>query len=1063
MWDRRSPEQVQAVADALDVPDRDVQLESVPDIWAVPLKFESALLADPRTKRTAAAEAEWRGLLAILALREWRFIQGIDFIPVFKPEPATKFLKVAKQLLPDHLRRSNEWEKTSIEERTTWHDISLITMNHQVVGLTSPTTLVCPGAGPGPKDLSHVNWFNQSTGRFRDPKPHLSPAETKALASWIAQVQDYLANVNCSGIKYIRLSKLLTAFRQSLVPGIPNKNEHGLAATSNVEGIALHVLGRPIAHREDDTISDVELATFRGTRPERALVLSEDMPKQWKKSATEINVVSSTPLQAALIGLDRDHGDQIHGRPIDKGQWYLAEDFFTTKLYAFTVDAGLQGAIPVRGQTLVRIFNASGEPKPSSLIIPIQKRWLDWLTASEVAKRVEFAPQGEEIEVSLRLPLSGGDFVIKHRYQRKSIVDLGNEPPVTKIWPFLNSADWRAYYTYYDNFREDKIYFQPYVPGAQATSKAIPVANTTSVHRSEVTKTTTYPEAMTATLGGVEAGVILLQQPLPPVASGQEWKVGIDFGTTGTTVFAASSQTGDGSALLLQNRLQSITKESSSFANLTYRRFMPFGPEDGGALLSIYHDFNVAKPDRPNYIQPLTEGHICFISDAASFSASEPGISTNMKWGNERDRARAKAFLQQLAMQIAAEAAASGARAISWRFSFPTAFSERELNTFGNIWEEIVRRCEQDAGINAIKHNDALYKRKNESHAAAHAFRKNERAAPQQGAVFVDIGGGTTDIAIWQGNKQLSQSSFRFAGRDVFLHLIYLRPTILKIFGDTSKLDELRKGDEYIFHSQVDVILRGQKGKELLDQLSVLVNDENPLIEQFLQLLNLGIAGILHFIGLVVRDLEARGKYKRFMPSIYIGGNGSKILHWLGHGKFKPRSPAETALKTVFARATGFTDLGKAPFEILTSGSPKCEVAEGLILDLDPRSPDPREPVDLFEDQETDPPLLAGEDYLLDGATQGWNTFFNPDSDLSGIQVVPGLPQIQALLKALKMELDEYVVHRCVGDINQRLADTANVERRERHLEPLFITALRALHTQQANTWAKSELSQKEK
>ena len=1064
-WDRRSPEEVKNVADALDVPDRDIQLESVPDIWAVPLNFESALLGEAKNKRSMAVEAEWRGLLAILALRSRRSIQDVEFLPVFKGEPATKFLKVAKQLLPDHLNREKAWQRTSIDQLTSWTDISIITLKKQVIGITSPTTLVCTAPRRGVKALSGIAWFDAAAGRLRDPKPFLSPEETRALAFWIGHFQQHLDQINCSGAKYIRLSRVLTRFRESLVPEGVTLGDFSIASGVAVEGAALYPLGSPVAHREDGSSTcDVELKSFRLAPPAaRALVISEDLPRQWHKSSTEVTVLSSTPLQAALNNLDREHRDVIHGMPIVNGHWYVPEDFFTPKLYAFTAGAGLPGAVSTSGQSQIRIRNASGEEKPTSLVLPIRKQWLEWLTAEELSKRISFSAQGVDVEVFLKLPLSGGELTIYHRYGKGSIIDLGTQLPVTRIWPFLRTPGWKAYYTYYDNSGDENIYLHPYVWNSQTNPKMIPVTLATPEQRAEVTRTRAYPEAMTATYKGEESGILLLQTPPAAVPTGQEWRVGIDFGTTGTTVFAASSQMGDGHALPFEPRLQAITVEPPTFQGSTYRRFLPALAEDGGSLLSIFHDFNVSKPDQANAIQPLTEGRICFIQNAESFRASEPGISTNMKWGNDQDRARGEAFLQQLTLQIAAEAAASGARSISWRFSFPTAFSDHELNAFGNIWEKIIARCEDDTGIRALTHNELRYKRKNESLATAHAFRKTEKAAPQQGAIFVDIGGGTTDIAIWQGSKQLSQSSFRFAGRDIFLHPIYLRPTFLKIFGDLSKLEDLRRADEYVFHSQVDVILRGKSSEGLLAQLPTLTNEQNPVVIEFLELLKLGIAGILHYIGLVLRDLETRGIYKRFMPNIYIGGNGSKILHWIGVGSYKPNIPADRILKTVFARATNFSDLGKSPFEIRTSKAPKSEVAQGLILDYDSKTEESQEEVDLFADDQTDPPLLAGEDYSKNGVLKSWNTFLEPQTDLSKVEVLPDLAQLRAFLQVLKISPDELAIRQCAGEINQTLADTAHTEQKDRHLEPLFVTALRALHRQRAENWAAWPLSPKEK
>ena len=42
------------------------------------------------------------------------------------------------------------------------------------------------------------------------------------------------------------------------------------------------------------------------------------------------------------------------------------------------------------------------------------------------------------------------------------------------------------------------------------------------------------------------------------------------------------------------------------------------------------------------------------------------------------------------------------------------------------------------------------------------------------------------------------------------------------------------------------------------------------------------------------------------MPNIYIGGNGSRILHWLANGEFKPDSDSCGYLKDILLAASGF-------------------------------------------------------------------------------------------------------------------------------------------------------------
>src|SRR3954452_2121266 len=62
-----------------------------------------------------------------------------------------------------------------------------------------------------------------------------------------------------------------------------------------------------------------------------------------------------------------------------------------------------------------------------------------------------------------------------------------------------------------------------------------------------------------------------------------------------------------------------------------------------------------------------------------------------------------------------------------------------------------------------------------ESFATASYFTNREGAAPEVGTVFLDIGGGTSDISISQSKQPRYQVSIRCAGRDIFLAPLFQR------------------------------------------------------------------------------------------------------------------------------------------------------------------------------------------------------------------------------------------------------------------------------------------------
>ena len=216
------------------------------------------------------------------------------------------------------------------------------------------------------------------------------------------------------------------------------------------------------------------------------------------------------------------------------------------------------------------------------------------------------------------------------------------------------------------------------------------------------------------------------------------------------------------------------------------------------------------------------------------------------------------------------------------------------------------------------------------------ADHKNEYATGgfASGAVCIDIGGETSDISIWQDNKLYWQTSIRFAGRHIFLNLFRHNPEFLTnlsvVDADIELLKTASKGEDNEFYTQADAVIQ-DKGQEWLDKLTT-ISDESA-IQPLLQLISLGVSGLLYYVGLVLNYLsQNEADFKSEIPSIYIGGNGSKILHWIAEGSFNHdiiASRCRENLKRVIREASGFDIDNNRGIEI--SKSPKEEAAYGLV------------------------------------------------------------------------------------------------------------------------------------
>jgi hypothetical protein len=131
-----------------------------------------------------------------------------------------------------------------------------------------------------------------------------------------------------------------------------------------------------------------------------------------------------------------------------------------------------------------------------------------------------------------------------------------------------------------------------------------------------------------------------------------------------------------------------------------------------------------------------------------------------------------KPFLKELALLISSNAAANGAQEIHWSISYPSAFSSNEVARYRRVWVELYEELNRVTGI---KHQ--LTKRGGEgglqTEAVAFAsYFGNFQNRQMVHTSCLDIGGGTTDISVWQENRLIHQASVPFAGMDMSSQLL---------------------------------------------------------------------------------------------------------------------------------------------------------------------------------------------------------------------------------------------------------------------------------------------------
>ena len=933
-----------------------VDIDSIPSMWARPLLFEIALYDDDHPMHECVV-GEWRGLLAMLALKEQRKFSletKLITIPDGNDESTPEFLLALRKLLPQH----------TLDAGTAWDKLYLILFDGKPIGITSPTTLVCPSIDYVEHvTVNKVPWYNPPF--LSNPISNLDADEKSSLAGWL---DDFSKN--------------------TIIP-LPD---------SPIKG--------NLAPRILDFITDL------GGTP-------DGQPK-----------LADTPLQmnvGIFTGMNF---------PIAPKEYFTDKLFVIPQADAFLKQNDQNVLLPGGGDILKDVDGKSVTP-----ILPIAKELLSDFSVDGLNQRITFETTPDGIKVSLQLPsLNGGpDFSVSRVYanqkdgdapifDKHEIVEIPNLP-VLEIWPNFRTPDWKVYYTYFNKAQQDTFYASPFP--ADGTPEDI-----------KITKTSAFPEMMICKYKNEDAGFLFIKAPPETVPdTAKTWNVGIDFGTSSTTVYKAESPDGGPpESVLLKDRLLQIT-DSGALRSLVQDDFLSNQDEET-PLFSLFQENSIAIPP-DDRMKPLEDGRIYFVKE----TKLPKNVISNLKWSDDPvDRKRTQAYLEQICLQCAAETAANGVSKINWRFSYPIAFSPESKDNFEGICESIIDEiiieetgCQQTEDVSLDSESIVTGK-----------FFAGKFGGFADGSVCIDIGGETSDISIWQDNTLCWQTSIRFAGRHIFLDLLKHKPNFLKDVGVTEEgLPELPNPND--FYSQADALIDASintSPKDLKAKFGIYGGKINAT--SFVPLIGLGISGLFYYVGLILKFLSGENEFRKTMPNIYIGGNGSRILHWLANGEFKPNSHSCGHLKDILLSASGFDP--ESYFDLEITPNPKHEAAAGLV-----------DEGTILKVPNTEFDFLAGEVFTENGEDKAWTELLKAERLGNGLRSGDRLEKIETFIEKFNAGLgealgqlihfDAALRHKLAGGLNGSLQNLAFASPKERVVEPLFILVLKNLLKLETENW----------
>jgi hypothetical protein len=958
-WEQYDKTKFESVAKSLDykAPGDNKKINSVPDMWALPMTLDLPLYNDRHPLRDIAI-GQWQGMLAAIALSKIRGFQlKAELVDLKKLKDGYPFAAALYDLRPNSGRSLHQ-----LSDKHPWEELYVWSWKRKSVGITSPTTIIAPAAEA---DWEGLPWWNSEFKRLEAPHSYLNPDEKPLLREWLNNLWKEVVNPSYGGSKDAieTIATLLKQYAGTLlgetdrtdILDVDATNHFGVAINRGVfNGLNYPVKGKTI------TESPVRVIPTENKVVTKPLILIDlYLAEHWGVQKHDICVYADKTLESLNINDLRSGKMPDWDKTIN---WIEPAKLLLPDLHFMDVANALPGAFtPTVSQPL--LFNR----QQITPLLPINRILLDYFTPEDLMSRLKFEPgdSANTVRVKLNLPLVGMNPTNSRPTQYQIVKEytldercLITEIPVLEIYPHFKIAGggWHEYYAFYHDPSRDNSAFQVAFDDAR------------DPHTFEdggkylTTRLEEFPTHINCLYKGQNIGAIVLPTP-ESITLTETWKVGVDFGTSFTNIYV--NRHGKNESLQLESLHLKVTGADEETRTPTlFEYFIPesFIPTDKPLPLStILTQRGQTRSDKK---RPIYDGRI-YIPDASpGFRPDSKWMKTDIKW---KDKDLSQLFLQHLALIISALAVKDGANKIEWSVSYPSAFSKGETRKYVKTWEDLISDLQKQMPIEHLVPKQGEMSFRTESLAIAQYFADKEDKN-LIGSACIDLGGGTSDISIWQDNRLIHQCSIQLAGRHLLSQFLELRPElIIKWFGQNSAGWQDLSNDQ--FKSKIDVLLRHNSESWLRDRRHTLEEDKD--FSGLLRLMTLGIAGIYYYIGTILHTLQREEKYTESeIPAIYIGGNGSRLLHWIATGgEFNQHTDLNELFNRMLAAPSGLEEIEQ--FTQL-SQRPKDEVVCGLVMDKTKLASLDKKDKDL---------LIAGENCKINSREISWTSRLELDGD----------------------------------------------------------------------------------
>jgi hypothetical protein len=265
---------------------------------------------------------------------------------------------------------------------------------------------------------------------------------------------------------------------------------------------------------------------------------------------------------------------------------------------------------------------------------------------------------------------------------------------------------------------------------------------------------------------------------------GKKFKVAIDFGTTNTHIEYSVDGSEPTAFEIKENEIQEMTLHQIGFTDFDERATII---SDAGFEMVEFMDreflpryinkeFDRSFPQRTavthfsnlnfnSKVDPLLDINIPFFYEKKLEHRGFESF-TDLKWAQYQEQGKSKTQVQNyfavLLMLIRNKIVINGgnldATEIIW--FYPSSMSSHKISTLNNLWNELCATY-ISPNVRVIKLSESI---------APFYYYRNRLSvtASDRPVISVDIGGGTSDVVVYQENKAMALTSFKFAGNALY-------------------------------------------------------------------------------------------------------------------------------------------------------------------------------------------------------------------------------------------------------------------------------------------------------